>query len=108
MEKACKICKRVQPLTEFYRAKGTKDGHRGDCKDCFKERAARRYAADPDHDHASGALRGLLCFDCNAGPGKLREDPDLLRAAIDYLDAHDPETIELAALTRTRLAALCA
>ena len=38
-----------------------------------------------DHDHETGHLRGILCIDCNHGIGKLRDDPDLLLAAVEYL-----------------------
>jgi len=46
--KACTKCGVVQPLSEFYAAKGTRDGLRGDCKSCFKRRAAERYARNPE------------------------------------------------------------
>lgn len=59
-----------------------------------------------DHDHQTGALRGLLCFPCNQAIGSLREDPALLELAIDYLRRHDPEIARLAALARARVAAL--
>ena len=41
--------------------------------------------AHVDHDHDTGKVRGVVCFNCNKGLGKLRDDPQLLRSAIRYL-----------------------
>lgn len=38
-----------------------------------------------DHDHGSGAIRGLLCMNCNQGLGKFKDDPQLLEFARIYL-----------------------
>lgn len=41
--KRCTKCGVEQPLDNFYKAQGTRDGLRGDCKLCFKARAKERY-----------------------------------------------------------------
>jgi len=38
-----------------------------------------------DHDHVTGAIRGLLCRPCNIGIGLLKDDIERLGMAIRYL-----------------------
>jgi hypothetical protein len=77
------------------------DAQHGVCAICNEPRPDER-TLHVDHDHETGAVRGLLCFRCNNALGDLREDVDLFQAAADYLDRDD----ELAGVVRDRVGAL--
>lgn len=59
----------------------------GVCKVCGRPET-RKQCLSVDHDHATGAVRSLLCDACNTAIGLLRDDPTLLRAAAAYLEHH--------------------
>ena len=50
-----------------------------------KPRSGDHSSLIPDHCHASGVVRGLLCNPCNLLIGHGREDERVLAAAIQYL-----------------------
>ena len=61
------------------------EGQNGRCAICCTPAPERLASMHLDHDHATGAIRGFLCIDCNQGLGKLRDSPDLLLRALVYL-----------------------
>jgi hypothetical protein len=38
-----------------------------------------------DHDHDTGAVRGLLCASCNTGIGLMKDSPEVLMRAAEYI-----------------------
>jgi len=56
-------------------------------------------APDPkhvDHDHRTGAVRGILCFNYNGGLGQFRDRVPVLRSAIGYLERTTPQRASVA------------
>jgi hypothetical protein len=70
----CAICKSLSPGSSFWHV-----DHDHDC--C------------PSSDKTCGqCVRGILCSLCNTGLGHLRDDTDILRTAIAYLEHHSLAT----------------
>ena len=55
----------------------------GGCKICGK--SFERVKLAVDHDHNTGKVRGILCENCNRGLGMFKDDPELLKSAVQYL-----------------------
>ena len=77
----------VEQYDEMYEAQD------GCCAICGNpEQGAKRFHVD--HDHETGEVRALLCHLCNVGIGHFRDDPELLQAAIEYLEVHNERKLD--------------
>lgn len=61
------------------------DNQNGVCAIC-KEECKTKNSLSVDHDHQTGKVRGLLCNSCNGGLGLFKDNINILRKAIEYLD----------------------
>jgi len=55
----------------------------GVCASCGKPPNGRRLHVD--HDHRTGAVRGLLCSGCNVALGAVNDNPSILEKLIRYI-----------------------
>jgi len=58
----------------------------GKCAICITREPGRYKTWAIDHCHTTGAVRGLLCDQCNILLGNAKDNPSTLRAAADYLE----------------------
>ncbi|MGC9537968.1 endonuclease VII domain-containing protein [Streptomyces sp. UG1] len=116
--KLCPQCSQVKPHSDWGRSKSTSDGWASYCRACRAERDRASHfkrkfglteaerdeliasqmglcaiclkapAVHVDHCHKTGRVRGVLCFNCNSGLGLLRDDPDVINRAADYLEGN--------------------
>jgi hypothetical protein len=56
-----------------------------------------------DHCHTTSRVRGLLCFNCNVGLGKFRDDEKILLSAVRYLQTTSQRAFE----TATEISRVC-
>lgn len=57
----------------------------GRCPGCGATAGRKGQRLCVDHDHSSGAVRGLLCDGCNQALGHARDRPEVLRRLAHYL-----------------------
>lgn len=55
------------------------------CHICSKPCPSKKSLA-VDHDHSTGLIRGLLCINCNKGLGNFKDNIELFKKAIQYLE----------------------
>lgn len=58
---------------------------KGSCHICERHQRLLTRSLAVDHDHESGAIRGLLCDNCNPGIGYFKHNEELLIKAAEYL-----------------------
>ena len=68
----------------------------GGCGICGTKKPGGRFNTwNIDHCHHTGKVRGVLCWDCNVGIGKLKDDAQLLRRAIQWLEQSEQPELSL-------------
>ncbi len=91
----CKSCGKKQneirkKLNELYPKPSPNSGY--NCPICkrmyedIKVLGNRHGGWCTDHDHVTGKFRGHLCHDCNKALGFFKDDVNLLKSAIEYLE----------------------
>lgn len=59
------------------------------CKICNTHQDSLKRALCVDHDHSNGKVRGLLCDTCNRSLGLLKDNIDVLKRAVNYLEGQN-------------------
>ena len=57
----------------------------GCCAICKKHQSEFTISLAVDHDHITKKVRGLLCYNCNMGLGRFKDNLDYLNNASKYL-----------------------
>lgn len=59
----------------------------GKCAICSKDLSlnSKKNKACLDHDHKTGKIRGILCHLCNAGLGFFKDNPAILKKAMEWV-----------------------
>ena len=86
----CRFLMRKYRITKRQRDQMLED-QEGQCFIClsdisFGKRGFSKNAANVDHCHETGEVRGILCGHCNSMLGHAFDNKDILKAAIKYLE----------------------
>lgn len=58
----------------------------GKCALCFAKAEDLTKSLAVDHSHTTGTIRGLLCGSCNQALGLFKDNIEVMKRAITYLD----------------------
>lgn len=91
LDSKCKRCRivilREKTLgitdSQYWRLYKEQGGRCGICRSRLYSKRYKRFAVD--HCHTTGRIRGLLCSNCNTGIGLLKDDPNALQRAIEWV-----------------------
>lgn len=61
------------------------------CAICGSSDPGGKGAFHADHNHLTQTPRGVLCFYCNSALGFFRDNPEILKSAIEYLNKYTEE-----------------
>lgn len=64
------------------------DAQKHCCAICRRHESCFKKKLSVDHDHKTGAIRGLLCSGCNFGLGQFKDNFDVALNAAKYLQLH--------------------
>jgi hypothetical protein len=56
------------------------------CQICGSDGSKHKKGLVVDHDHITGIYRGILCAFCNTAIGYLKDDPKIMKKAINYIN----------------------
>ena len=71
---------------ELYDQKFAEQGNA--CAICGTDTPGGKGQFHADHDHETNQPRGVLCHNCNVALGNFQDNPEILRAAIEYLNKY--------------------
>ena len=86
------VCRRLNwTVDDYYKMHAEQNGRCAICKEVETRKSrtdGKICALAIDHCHKSGKIRNLLCHDCNTGLGKFKDNTELMKKAILYLEKH--------------------